>query len=381
MNIYGDKKIIVDDMSAGCSFNWWSVCYSWDPSNINTTLTTVDTTFGVYYDTNYFFGFSNFIGGYDATANYGMNFDVATTTLNGNKYRSTFTYYGNGDGIFRITFHYLILLDFYCPSTGTADIYYTYNSNGCNSTCNNWVEQYADINRKCQLCGPLCYKCSGIATMCTECYVTQKRIQSGNKCVCNTIGFYDDNTSQTCPSCHYSCESCWGPSASQCYSCSGTSSRTIDINTCFCNPRYFDDGSNEICPKCHYTCYTCSDNQATDCLTCAASDFREPIASNNSCGCMTGYYDVGGSNSVCGLCHYTCLKCSGGNGADKCTSCDLNNEFRSLNNGACPCIQGYYNNLNPICALCHVTCKTCDGATNKDCISCDNTKFRDIQSG
>lgn len=126
-------------MSVGCSFNWWSVCYPWDPSNINTTLITADTGFNVYYSTNYFFGFSNFIGGYDGTSNYGMNFDVGSTTVNSNKYHTSFTYSGNPDGIFRMSFGYLILLDFYCPDTGTADIYYTYNSNGCNSTCNNWV--------------------------------------------------------------------------------------------------------------------------------------------------------------------------------------------------------------------------------------------------
>ena len=139
LNILGDKKILADTMSVGCSFNWWSVCYPWDPSNINTTLITADTGFNVYYSTNYFFGFSNFIGGYDGTSNYGMNFDVGSTTVNSNKYHTSFTYSGNPDGIFRMSFGYLILLDFYCPDTGTADIYYTYNSNGCNSTCNNWV--------------------------------------------------------------------------------------------------------------------------------------------------------------------------------------------------------------------------------------------------
>ncbi len=199
--------------------------------------------------------------------------------------------------------------------------------------------------------------------------------------MCNTIGYFDDNTSQTCPSCHYSCESCWGPSASQCYSCSSTSFRTIDINTCYCDPRYYDDSSNEVCRTCHYTCYACSNNGATNCLTCAASDFREPIASNNSCGCMTGYYDLGGTNNVCGLCHYTCLTCSGGNEANKCVTCDLNNELRNLSSGACPCIDGYYNNLNPVCALCHVTCKTCNGGTANDCTDCDNTKFRGLTSG
>ena len=190
-------------MSVGCSINWWTICSIFDPANINTTLTTTDTGFGVFYDTNYFYGYSNFMAGY-GTSNYGMNFEVGTPTLNGNTYRSSFAYSGNIDRVFRMTFRYLILLDFYCPSTGTPDIYYTYNSNGCDSTCNNWIEQYADNNRKCQLCGPLCYKCSGTADMCDECYVSQRRILSGDNCVCNLIGTYDDN-SQTCPQCHYSC--------------------------------------------------------------------------------------------------------------------------------------------------------------------------------
>ena len=261
-------------MTVGCSINWGNVCMPWDATNINTTITTVSTNFNLYYQTNFFYGFSNYISKFDGTANYGMNFAVGATALSGTTYQSGITYYGNADGKFRMSFRYLIILEFYCPNTGTY-IYYVLNSNACDSTCNGWIEQYADlVDRKCQLCGPLCYKCSGASYMCDDCYVSQNRIISGDSCICNTVGFYDDGTSQTCPSCHYSCRSCTGPSASQCIDCSTTSHRTIDINSCFCDKRYFDNGSNQICSNCDYTCLTCSAAAATNCLTCAASDFR-----------------------------------------------------------------------------------------------------------
>ncbi len=97
---------------------------------------------------------------------------------------------------------------------------------------------------------------------------------SGNDCICDPIGRYDDNSSLICPACHYSCRSCTGPSASQCIDCANTTFRTVLINSCVCNPRYYDLSPNSICASCHYTCYTCSSGTSTTCLTCLASDFR-----------------------------------------------------------------------------------------------------------
>ncbi len=380
LNIYGDKIIISGSSSVGCSINWVTLCQVLDPANINTTIITTSTGFNSFSSTNYFYGFSSYIGGFDGSSQYGMNFAVGATSLSGTAYQSGFVYSGNADGKFRMTFHYLIILEFYCPDTGTVDIYYVYNSNSCNDTCNNWISQYADVNRICRLCDSVCFKCTGAPNICTACYVAHNRILSGNQCICNTIGYYNDNTSLTCPSCHYSCLSCTGPSASQCIDCLSTNKRTIDINSCFCNPRYYDNGVNQVCPSCHYTCYTCSGSSATNCSTCAASDFRTVLSSNNSCPCMVGYYDLGYPNNICAACHYTCLTCSN-TGSNACLTCDSTLGFRTQSGSTCPCQNGYVDNLNPVCVSCHPTCSRCDGLTRFDCTQCDNTKQRALESG
>jgi hypothetical protein len=113
LNILSDKVIIAGTMSVGCSINWggaFSLCQPLDPLNINTSVITTGTGFGSFYATNYFYGFSNYIGGYDATSGYGMKFTVGNPSLSGTAYQSSFSYYGNIDGIFRMTFSYLILL-------------------------------------------------------------------------------------------------------------------------------------------------------------------------------------------------------------------------------------------------------------------------------
>ena len=205
-----------------------------------------------------------------------------------------------------MTFDYLIILEFYCPNSVTPDIYYVPNSNICNNTWNNRISWYADINRICMPCDPIFLKCTGASNICTAWYVVLNRIISGNQCICNIIGYYDDLTSLTCPSCHYSCMSCTGPSPSQWIDCLSMTKRTININSCFCNPRYYDNRVNQVCPSCDYTCYTCNGSSATNCVTCAASDFRIILSANNSCPSIVGYYDLGNPNNNCGTYNYTC---------------------------------------------------------------------------
>ncbi len=110
MNVFGDKTIIIDSDNIGCAISWGNVCLPGDPANINTIFRTVDTGFNAYYPTNFFYGFSTFISKYDGSANYGMDFAVGATALSGTAYQSGFTYSGNIDGQFRMTFRYLIVL-------------------------------------------------------------------------------------------------------------------------------------------------------------------------------------------------------------------------------------------------------------------------------
>lgn len=160
--------ILTGEASVGCSLRWTSLCSILDPLNINTTFTTGNTGFNVYYSSNYFYGFSTFMSKYDGTNSYGMNFAVSGTSVSGGAYQTGFSYFGNPDSIFSMSYNYLIILEFYCPNVG-VDIYYVYGQNKCDSTCNGTFKQYPDVNRKCQKCDPICYKCSGASYLCDDC--------------------------------------------------------------------------------------------------------------------------------------------------------------------------------------------------------------------
>lgn len=101
-------------MTVGCSFSWDTsntsivICGVNQPSNI--TFETENTGFNTFYQANYFFGYTEYIGGYDTTSSYSMGFDVTGTALAGTTYRSIFTYTGNGDGIFMVKYNYIIIL-------------------------------------------------------------------------------------------------------------------------------------------------------------------------------------------------------------------------------------------------------------------------------
>lgn len=102
--------MLVNSAYIGCSLRWGSLCNIWDPININTTFTTAGTGFNQYFPSNYFYGFSMYISGYDGLSSYGMNFKVSGTTLFGTAYQTGFNYYGNPDGVFLMKYSYLVIL-------------------------------------------------------------------------------------------------------------------------------------------------------------------------------------------------------------------------------------------------------------------------------
>jgi hypothetical protein len=212
-----------------------------------------------------------------------------------------------------------MMLTAFCPTTG--DIYKVYNSNTCDNSCNATINQYPDSDRNCQICGALCYQCTGTADNCLACYtLTQFRVLSGNSCVCKSLGYYDDGVSPICPKCDITCKTCSGGTASDCTSCDSVFFRTFYINSCPCNDGYYHN-SIATCAVCSYTCKTCSGSGTLKCLTCENAKFRY-IQSDSSCQCMTGYYDNGTSSELCSNCHYSCYTCT--TTAFKCLSCNPN---------------------------------------------------------
>ena len=64
------------------------------------------------------------------------------------------------------------------------------------------------------------------------------------------------------------------------------------------------------------------------------------VASNLTCACNTGYYDINGQ-LVCGSCDLTCASCSGANN-NNCLGCTSSNHRQLTTNNTCVCMTGYY---------------------------------------
>lgn len=87
----------------------------------------------------------------------------------------------------------------------------------------------------------------------------------------------------------------------------------------------------------------------------------------SSCPCNNGYFD--NNTAICAICHVTCATCDGPTQYD-CLSCN-NLKFRSLQSGQCMCKTSYYD-YNLTCYACHYTCYNCTGGTMYDCVNCNN---------
>ncbi len=220
-------------------------------------------------------------------------FDITAMAQNtDSKVAVTFSFTGNSNNRFTISYSYFTLQTFYCLASG-PDLYFLYNQNMCDSGCSS-ISQFFDSSGVCTPCAATCYRCAGTSSFCTACYNSQNRILDGNACVCDVVGgFYNDLTSPVCPSCHYSCLTCGGLTSSSCSTCNGLSYRYRLNNTCPCITGYYDAGAS-LCVACHYSCRTatCAGISSTSCRSCNASAFRGPISTGYVCPCMGGYYDV-----------------------------------------------------------------------------------------
>lgn len=97
---------------------------------------------------------------------------------------------------------------------------------------------------------------------------------------------------------------------------------------------------NYFCSSCHFSCYTCTNNASTACTSCnTARDKREYKSANNTCMCISGYYDSG--VSICASCNYTCSTCAL---STSCTSCNITKgRVPDASVTYCACTTGMYD--------------------------------------
>nr|CAD7424203.1 unnamed protein product [Timema monikensis] len=297
-----------------------------------------------------------------------------------------------------------------------------------NSTCVDACPDgyYADKKRKeCLKCAPGCSLCAsgGVCLQCADQWVLNRKnkclpkdshlcssviIQLNHdiqltECCCVTGQYWEDSR---CLPCHSSCDSCEGPSSSDCLSCPSPlllqGSRCLEhclegffleqgmcvpcLHTCThclartnctqcasglhlqngechssCAPGYYSDRG--VCTKCYLSCMTCSGPRRDQCVTCP----RGWVLAAGEChpDCPEGFFK---SDFGCQKCHHYCRTCKG-EGPLECTSCP---PHYMLEGGLCmECLGSqYYDTPTQLCKTCHKSCRACSGPGPSSCLAC-----------
>ena len=214
----------------------------------------------------------------------------------------------------------------------------------------------------CQLCDSKCATCELTLTRCLSCRATDFRELVSNACPC-IFGYVD--VAGICTICHYSCDSCSGPLASDCLTCNMTA-RFQSSTSCLCRPGTYDDGMQELCLSCHVQCVECTAGTNDSCTVCDAAMKRViPATTPNFCYCMSHYYDSG--PAACSTCFSQCDTCQ--YNSTYCLTCNAS-QFRVINSShKCQCSPHYYDTGADICLTCASQCYEC-AVLSTNCISC-----------
>ena len=151
--------------------------------------------------------------------------------------------------------------------------------------------------------------------------------ETSNLCPCNE-GQY--SSSSTCPYCDQSCESCLGPTSSECLNCRPT----FFWNGTDCTCRSDQSAVAGVCLDCDATCSTCYGPAPAQCNQCFQGRYL------NGTSCFT--------------CDPSCVACNGG-----------------ANNQCTKCKSGEYLDSG-MCKPCDSACAECFGGDNQECYSCNS---------
>uniref|UniRef100_A0A1A9VBT7 Furin-like cysteine-rich domain-containing protein n=1 Tax=Glossina austeni TaxID=7395 RepID=A0A1A9VBT7_GLOAU len=219
---------------------------------------------------------------------------------------------------------------------------------------------YADKKRQeCIPCPTGCATCSsnGFCLTCQENWTRNKK----GKCIitgsenCDESEYYDNSH---CHPCHSTCETCDGPTESNCLSC--PQSLLLQNSRCVssCDDGYYMEAG--VCAKCLHTCTQCVSRM--NCTACAKGLQLQSGECRTTCA--DGYYSDRGT---CAKCYLSCHTCSGPR-RDQCVQCPSDWQ---LAGGEChpECPEGFYKSEFG-CQKCHHYCKTCNGAGPLACTSC-----------
>ena len=276
-------------------------------------------------------------------------------------------------------------------------------------TANNYVL----VGHQCQLCSPTpanvnylnqqtsppscikhcdashCTSCSGTPPTCSACDKANGYYLEGGfcpRCAVNN-GWFIPPSGDSCNACSTNCLEC--TDASTCTKCDPNSPVKLYlkdgacVETCPTSAGYYISANQLLCEKCLTGCQVCPDGST--CTTCLPTHIKS--ADSSKCDlCDTSeskkiFYSSTTPPS-CKDCQEPCLTCE--TSPTNCKSCPANYELvqdPQTNQGTCKETQ---NNPNGAeggqgTSTCHQTCKTCQAPTERECLSCEETKCLTIK--
>ena len=133
--------------------------------------------------------------------------------------------------------------------------------------------------------------------VCSNCNTSTSWSLINGNCICPSLGYFTDLSSNSCLACHYTCKTCSaGSLADKCLTCD-TTLRVLNslTNKCDCPAKTYDDLTNLACPSCHSSCLSCASSTSDGCQTCNSSFNREFNDQNNDgkgqCLCKLSFYE------------------------------------------------------------------------------------------
>lgn len=193
-------------------------------------------------------------------------------------------------------------------------------------------------------CSALCSSCFGPSA--SECF---------------TCAAYQ-SAAFTCGACDSGCLSCFGPSRSQCRSCAGNyrlqgTECLLDLN---CPDGQYTNQKTSACESCDSSCSSCSDSGPTFCLTCASGLLRNDKLCVSACPAYR-YPKLG----LCEDCAQPCVSCNGPTSLN-CTAC-MSDKLLAFGECVSKCPDGSYQQ-GAKCIHCESGCSSCTGPNT--CNSC-----------
>ncbi|KRX07488.1 Insulin-like growth factor binding protein, N-terminal [Pseudocohnilembus persalinus] len=217
-----------------------------------------------------------------------------------------------------------------------------YDCQTCNSPRYLQYNEYSDINECVTTCNDGKYAQSTPSRLCVDCPVQCSLCTSSTSCSSCAYGYYFDTTTSSC--------------------------------VATCPNSYYAEEDGRTCDPCDSDCDTCTGPSSSECVLCSSSPTQLYFHSDNLCysTCPDGYYGDSGTLN-CEACTTGCYTCTD---SSTCTEC-IPGYYLSGSSCLLTCPSGYYDNPDPYnsCDPCDTICNTCDYTAPLECTSCNAGYF------